>query len=221
MSLAQVSRFLRIIFVVCITVTLNRHIVATDAEGVADEEGRVYVRATENGRYSARLSTGKTTTVRFNSIPAPIAPARWSLSVQDWSPRIANATGRNSPRTDKTSLPPVTLETLRSWHDISGLEYASGVGTYRATAKLTLAEARGSQKPQSLGVYIDLGDVRGSWSLKVNGQVVPGIDMFNSAPLDETLYVRDGDNDIEITVAITLWNKLRKTWPAVYGALET
>jgi hypothetical protein len=26
--------------------------------------------------------------------------------------------------------------------------------------------------------------------------------------------------DIEITVATTLWNKLRKTLPAVYGALK-
>jgi hypothetical protein len=126
---------------------LNRHIVATGAEGVADEEDRVYVRATENGRYSARLSTGKTTTVRVDSIPAPITPARWSLTVQDWSPRIANATGRNSPLTDKTTLPPVALETLQPWHNISGLEYASGVGTYRTTANLTLTVPRGSQRP--------------------------------------------------------------------------
>jgi hypothetical protein len=26
--------------------------------------------------------------------------------------------------------------------------------------------------------------------------------------------------DIEVTVATTLWNKLRKTWPAIYGSLE-
>jgi hypothetical protein len=88
----------------------------------------------------------------------------------------------------------VTLETLRSWHDISGLEYASGVGTYRTTVNLDLTEPHGSQRSQSLGAYIDLGDVRGSWSLKVNGQVVPGIDFLNSAPLDVTLYVRDGEN---------------------------
>ncbi|KAJ0423291.1 hypothetical protein BJY00DRAFT_321945 [Aspergillus carlsbadensis] len=199
---------------------LDRHIVATDAEGVADEDGRVYVRATENGSYSAQLSKGQATTVHFDSIPAPIASARWSLTVEDWSPAIANATGRNSPLTDKTTLPLVTLETLRSWHNISGLEYASGVGTYKTTVNLTLTTPRGPQKQQSLGAYIDFGDVQGSWNLKVNGQLVPGVDFFNSAPLDVTLYVRDGENDIEITVATTLWNKLRKTWPGLYGALE-
>ncbi|KAL3482822.1 hypothetical protein BJX62DRAFT_245495 [Aspergillus germanicus] len=199
---------------------LNRHIVATDAEGVTDEDGKVYVRATKNGSYFARLSTGKTKTVRFDSIPASIAPRTWSLTVEDWSPAIANATGQNSPLTDKTTLSPVTLDTLQPWHNISGLEYASGVGTYKTTANLTLTKLRGSQKPQSLGVYIDVGDVQGSWSLKVNDQAVPGVDFFNSAPLDVTSYVRDGENDIEITVATTLWNKLRKTWSSLYGALE-
>jgi hypothetical protein len=173
---------------------LNRHIVATDGEGITDEDGKVYVRATKNGSYSAQLSTGQTATVRFHSIPGPIIPTRWSLTVEDWSAAVANATGRDSPLTDKTTLSPVTLETLRSWHHILGLEYANGVGTYRTTANLTLTEPRGSQKPQSLGVYLSFGDVQGSWSLRVNNHVVPGLDFFNSAPLDVTRYVRDGEN---------------------------
>ncbi|KAL2859224.1 hypothetical protein BJX68DRAFT_261671 [Aspergillus pseudodeflectus] len=165
---------------------LNRHIVATDAESVTDEDGKVYVRATKDGSYSAQLPTDQTVTIRFHSIPGPIVPARWSLTIEDWSPAIANATGRDSPLTDKTTLSP----------------------------------PRGSQKPQSLGFYLSFGDVQGSWSLRVNNHVVPGLDFFNAAPLDVTRYVRDGENDIEITVATTLWNKLRKTWPGVYGALE-
>ncbi|KAL3459661.1 hypothetical protein BJX64DRAFT_301114 [Aspergillus heterothallicus] len=196
---------------------LDRHIIATNALGVADASGKVYVRATKNGRYVAQLSTGKTATVRFDSIPSAVTPNAWTLTVEDWSPAIENATGRDSALTNKTTLSPISLETLLPWHNISGLEYASGVGVYRTTVNLALPEPNGSQ---SLGVCINFGDVEGSWNLKINGQDVPGIDYFVSAPLDVTPYVRDGQNDIEITVATTLWNKLRKTWPSLYGGLE-
>ncbi|RAH51302.1 uncharacterized protein BO95DRAFT_458653 [Aspergillus brunneoviolaceus CBS 621.78] len=47
-----------------------------------------------------------------------------------------------------------------------------------------------------------------------------GLLWLGFAPLEVTSYVKNGPNDIEITVATTLWNKLRKTWPAIYGSLE-
>ncbi|KAL2812327.1 hypothetical protein BJX63DRAFT_421888 [Aspergillus granulosus] len=199
--------------------TLDRHITATDAEGVVDQSGKVYVRATTNGRYSTQLSTNKAATVRFDSIPNSITPKSWTLTVEDWSPTIANATGQDSSLTDKTDLPAVTLQSLRSWHKISGLEYASGVGVYQTKVNLTLAAYNGPRK-QSLGVYINFGDVEGSWDLQINDKAVPGVDFFVSAPLDVTPYIRDGENDIKITVATTLWNKLRKTWLSLYGAFE-
>ncbi|KAL2825687.1 hypothetical protein BJY01DRAFT_256192 [Aspergillus pseudoustus] len=196
---------------------LSRHIIATDGDGMTDEAGKVYVRATKNGEYSAQLSTDKSATVRFDSIPSPITPKTWTLTVEDWSPAIANTTGRDSSRTDKSTLEPITLNKLCSWHNISGLEYASGVGVYQTTVNLTLTEPK---KGQSLGVYINFGDVEGSWDLNMNGKEVPGEDYFASAPLDVTSYVRDGENVIKITVATTLWNKLRKMWPGLYGTLD-
>ncbi|KAL4948111.1 hypothetical protein BDW69DRAFT_203797 [Aspergillus filifer] len=200
---------------------LSQHIVATDGEGVADKSGNVLLRATENGKYTAELSTGKATTVTFSSIPAALSPNQWLLTVEDWSPATANETGHASSDTKKTTLPPIRLSKLAFWHNISGLEYASGVGVYQATVNLTTHQHQGSQNDsQTLGVYIHFGEVEGSWDLRINDQVVPGVDFFTSKPLDVTPYIRDGENDVKITVATTLWNKLRKTWPGLYGTLD-
>ncbi|KAL4745047.1 hypothetical protein BDW72DRAFT_211802 [Aspergillus terricola var. indicus] len=90
-----------------------------------------------------------------------------------------------------------------------------GVGVYQTVVNLTAQQNQGE-----LGVYMNPGKVGGTWDVKVNGQVVPGVDWFRSAPLDITPYICSGENDIEITVATTLWNKLRETWPDLYGSLE-
>ncbi|KAL4925286.1 uncharacterized protein BDV17DRAFT_300448 [Aspergillus undulatus] len=197
---------------------LKQHILATDAEAAVDEDGNLFVRAVNNGAYTARLSTRNTTTVTFENILPAVTPKSWSLTVEDWSPVADNQTGLYSSLTEKTTLPPVTLQGLKSWYNISGLEYASGVGVYQTTVNLTLDYPLGLR--QSLGVYINFGVVQGSWGLELNGKTVPGIDYFVSRPLDVTPYVRSGLNDVKITVATTLWNKLRKTWPDMYGSLD-
>ncbi|KAL4738856.1 hypothetical protein BDV11DRAFT_205589 [Aspergillus similis] len=194
---------------------LKRHIVSIDAEAVADDSGNLFVRATTNGTYMAQLSAGEIVTATFASIPAPVTPELWTLAVEDWSPVAANETGRDSSSTKKSTLAPITLSKLAPWNDIPGLDYASGVGVYHTVVNLTA-----QQNHEELGVYMNLGKVGGTWNLKVNGQVVPGVDWFRSARLDITPYIRSGENDIEITVATTLWNKLRKTWPDLYGSLE-
>ncbi|KAL4909501.1 hypothetical protein BDW74DRAFT_187585 [Aspergillus multicolor] len=179
---------------------LERHRISTDAE------------ATENGKYTAHLSTGEQVTVSFDSIPPAITPESWTLTVEDWSPASINEAGRNSSLTAKKTLAPIILSTLLPWNEIPELEFASGVGVYQ-TANLTTQQ-------EGLGVSIYFGEVGGSWDLRVNSQVVSEVDLFRSAPLDVTPYDRDGENDIEITVATTLWNRLRKTWPDLYGTLE-
>ncbi|KAL4797547.1 hypothetical protein BDV19DRAFT_387350 [Aspergillus venezuelensis] len=194
---------------------LERHIVSTDAEAMADDSGKLFVRAAKNGSFTALLSTDEIATPVFVSVPPAVTPESWTLIVEDWSPGTANSTGRGSAQTEKTTLAPITLSELTPWANISGLEYASGVGVYHTVVNLIT-----QQDQENVGVYIDIGEVGGTWDLKVNGQVVPGVDWFRSAPLDVTPYIRRGDNEIEVTVATTLWNKLRKTWPDVYGSLE-
>ncbi|KAL4976284.1 hypothetical protein BDW66DRAFT_151228 [Aspergillus desertorum] len=181
---------------------LSQHIVATDGEGVADKSGNVLLRATGNGKYTAELSTGKATTVTFSSVPAAVTPNQWLLMVEDWSPATANETGHASSNTKKTTLPPITLSKLAFWHNISGLDIRDRRMTRKHWGSISLR--RGG----------------GSWDLRINDRVVPGVDFFTSKPLDVTPYIRDGENDIKITVATTLWNKLRKTWPDLYGTLD-
>ncbi|KAL4805214.1 hypothetical protein BDV18DRAFT_153020 [Aspergillus unguis] len=194
---------------------LRKHVVTTDAEALVDS-GKLFLRSSQNGSYTAQLSNGKTASVDFD-VPAAVIPTSWTLSVEDWAPMSVNETGLNSSLTSKTILPSIKLSTLKPWTNITGLQYASGIGTYKTTVDLSLRENKGSD---NLSVFIDFGDVEGSWGLKINNREVEGVDFLSGAPLDVTSYVKDGSNEIEITVATTLWNKLRKTWPAIYGSLE-
>ncbi|KAJ5691930.1 hypothetical protein N7462_001353 [Penicillium macrosclerotiorum] len=201
---------------------LKKHVTTTDAEIVADKSNSLYIRASKNGTYSASLSTGKLVHETFNAIPTPVELSSWLLSVEDWAPRITNETGLQSSFTTKTILSSVKLDGLKAWPNIMGLEYASGIGIHKTTIQLSLEQTKFAE--DSLGVRINLAEVEGSWSLKINGVHVDGIDFMVSAPLDVTSYVREGSNggglDIEIIVATTLWNKLHKTWPSLYGSLE-
>ncbi|KAL5342263.1 hypothetical protein BJX70DRAFT_410917 [Aspergillus crustosus] len=200
---------------------LDRHIIAIDGEGVVSESGGLFVRATKNGKYTAQLSTGETKSAIFDSIPHSRNLPSWTLTVEDWAPVNDNQTGLDSSHTAKTILAPIQLSSLKPWHNISGLEYASGVGVYETTVNISSPRPHSSGvKQQTLGVYLDFGSIGGSWDLQINGQVVPGIDFFTSKPMDVTPYILDGKNGIKITVATTLWNKLRKTWPELYGPLE-
>ncbi|PYI36062.1 hypothetical protein BP00DRAFT_308050, partial [Aspergillus indologenus CBS 114.80] len=197
---------------------LSRYVIATDASVFAQSEN-IYLRSSKNGTHSAKLSDGRSVNVAFGNVPSPIALKSWVLSVEDWSPLIVNETGLNSPLTSKITLPSISLKSLESWTNISGLESASGIGTYRTTVNLSLGLSS-NHSGESLAVFINFGDVGGSWGLKINNVHVHGVDFLRSAPLEITPYVKNGPNDLEITVATTLWNKLRKTWPAIYGSLE-
>ncbi|PYH42961.1 uncharacterized protein BP01DRAFT_403856 [Aspergillus saccharolyticus JOP 1030-1] len=197
---------------------LNRYVTATDADVFAQSQN-IYLRTSKNGTHTAKLSDGKSVSVAFSNVPAPITLSSWTLSVEDWSPSTVNETGLSSSLTSKVTLPSIHLDSLKSWTNISGLESASGIGTYKTTVNLSLGSSNQSAG-ETLAVFINFGDVEGTWGLKINNVQVNGVDFLGSAPLEITSYVKNGSNDIEITVATTLWNKLRKTWPAIYGSLE-
>ncbi|RAH68886.1 uncharacterized protein BO66DRAFT_439892 [Aspergillus aculeatinus CBS 121060] len=197
---------------------LDRYVTATNADVVAQSQN-IYLRTSKNGTHTAELSNGKSVSVTFSNVPSPIILSSWILSVEDWSPSIVNETGLNSSLTSKVTLPSIHLNSLKSWTNISGLESASGIGTYKTTVELSLGSSDQSSG-ETLAVFLNFGDVGGSWGLKINNVQVNGVDFLRSAPLEVTSHVKSGPNDIEITVATTLWNKLRKTWPAIYGSLE-
>ncbi|KAJ3549816.1 hypothetical protein NM208_g311 [Fusarium decemcellulare] len=174
-------------------------------------DGAVYVAS--NTTCTATTADKKTVTLSIpTGLPSATSPSTWQLSIEDWGPADVNETGLDSSDTIKTNLKPVKLTKLAPWSETKGIENASGIGKYITRVSLS-KHVKGSR------VLMDVGNVDGSWSLKINGKAVSDIDWFGK-PIDVTEYVENGDNDIEITVATTLWNKLRTTWPDIYGSLD-
>ncbi|KAI1610524.1 hypothetical protein EDD36DRAFT_467586 [Exophiala viscosa] len=189
--------------------TLQQYLVSTGCGSYVDG---TTIHLISNVSCSATTSAGKTVSVS-PQVQEPVTLTDWTLVVQDWGPAVINETGLNSSLTVKTTLPAVSLTSLAAWPNITGLQYASGLGYYNTTASLNLSGS-------DVRVLFGIGSVDGEWSLTINGKSVPGIDQFSSVPLDVTDYVVNGDNNIEILVATTLWNKLIEVWPAIYGTFE-
>lgn len=175
---------------------LSKHVTATDAEVFA-ESGNIFLRSSKNGTHTATLSNGKTVSVKFDDVPAPISPTSWTLSVEDWSPLSINETGLNSSLTSKTILPSIKLNSLTSWTNITGLESASGIGTYSTTVDLSLDQSS-QNSGENVAVFINFGDVEGSWGLKINNVQVDGVDFLSPTPLEVTSYVKNGLNGMFI-----------------------
>lgn len=177
---------------------LSKHVTATDAEVFA-ESGNLFLRSNRSGIHTARLSNGKTVSVNFDDVPAPISPTSWRLTVEDWSPLNSNQTGFNSSLTLKTNLPAIELNSLKSWTNITGLESASGIGIYKTTLDISLDKIC-KNSAETLAVFIHFGDVGGSWGLKINNVQVDGVDFLSSGPLEVTSYVRNGLNGTFLSI---------------------
>jgi hypothetical protein len=177
---------------------LSKYVTATDAEAFA-ELGNIYLRSSKNRTCSAKLSNGKIISHTFGNVPLPVSPTTWTLSIEDWSPLSVNKTGLSSSLTSKTTLPSIKLNTLRSWSNITGLESASGIGIYKTTVDLSLSRSEKSSK-ESLAVFINLGDVGGSWGLKINNVQVEGVDFLTLGKLDITSYVQNGLNGMHLSL---------------------
>ncbi|KAF9876852.1 secreted protein [Colletotrichum karsti] len=194
---------------------LSTYLKSTDCRSMV-RNNTVWI--SSNTTCSAITSSNQTITLNSDNVPKAISPSVWTLRVQDWSPEFPNATGNASTATAKTWLPPVDLRTpLLPWTNITGLEYASGIGVYNTSVVVE----SGNSDSSDLSVLLHVPEIEGSWDLKVNERNVEGVDWFKSHPIDITDYVIfDAVNDIEITVAATLWNKLIRVWPAIYGFEE-
>lgn len=89
--------------------------------------------------------------------------------------------------TTKTNLPTIALSKLSSWPDIDGLTDASGIGTY--TTKVSL-----NKEIKNTRILLDVGDVEGSWGVKLNGKYLTKTDWIGSQPFDVTDLIKNGKN---------------------------
>jgi len=168
---------------------------AESAEGelrVAD--GVLTVRATKAGKYTAKLSNGKTATAEVGAVAAERELSSWSLAVEDWQ---EGATATEIKKTNHN----LKLSKLASWTEIEELKTVSGVGRYTTTVKM---DANWSKDQ---GAILDFGKVRGTLRLYVNGKQTPPVNQF-TMQTDIGPYLQAGDNQIEVVVATTLNNRL-------------
>ena len=179
------------------------HVAASTADGATAEGIAVVVRAKRAGMYTTTLSNGKTVSSAVGNVPAAIdlTNAKWELSAEDWQPANPYATtfGTAAVETRKTPVT-VELDGLRPWPEIPALQHASGIGTYVTSFDLPAGWTARD------GATLSLGDVFDSFTLTVNGKLVP-VDQL-SAEAEVGRYLTTGRNTIAVRVATTLNNRL-------------
>ena len=174
-------------------------------EAYYDGDGDLAIKATSNGLCHVALSDGTAKDVRADGVPPPINLSGWKLKVEDWNP---GATVTSTA----VSLMNVDLGDLKPWRSVPELENSSGIGTYTATFRMD----RGSE--QGVGAYLNLGTVNFGYVLKINGREVKANQI--GTVVDIGPYVKAGNNTVEVEVATTLNNKLKKLYDVSSRTLD-
>ena len=146
----------------------------------------------ESGTETLTLSNQNTVTVTTGQVAQPITLSKWDLSVESWTE------GEKPTETNKTVLQVGTIDGLKPWNKIPGLEKVSGIGRYTTTVSLDQGWEQGS------GALIRLGDVVDSYQIEVNGNLVPASQIDTT--IDIGKYLKAGENTITVEVASTLLN---------------
>jgi hypothetical protein len=158
-------------------------------------DGRLSVRATKAGRYSAKLSDGKDAVAQVGVVAAERALPSWSIAVEQWLPG-------NSPMETRKVNHNLNLTNLTAWTNIPELKEASGVGKY--TTSVTLD----SSWSKDQGAWLDLSQVGGTFRVYVNGKQLPPANQFVHR-VDIGPYLKAGENRIEFVLATNLNNVLK------------
>ena len=94
----------------------------------------------------------------------------------------------------------IDLKNPVPWKDLPGMEFASGIGTYRVSFQLDHAWE------EKIGYLLELGEVCDSYNIEVNAHPVSANQLHTTIDIGPLL--RKGENTIVITVASTLLNAL-------------
>ena len=197
------------------------HVVSTNAPEVFNNNGTLVARATDSGTYTATLSDGSAYSCQFD-VPKARELTGWDITVEDWTQgdKVYRSEKRNTtvydPETD-TRVPQVveTVEAkyqtnkdkisvnrkrLATWDKIPQIgKSVSGIGYYHTTFDWDPKSASGA--------YLDLGEFPQSAVVTVNGKRANTVNVMN-AVIDISDLLRDGNNELDITVTSTLTNRL-------------
>lgn len=162
------------------------HVVETDAEETAVDDGRLVLRSTTGGFRDAVLSNGARRAVRFPALPAAHALEQWDLRVEGAVP-----TGE-----DRHEL---RLTELADWRAIPELAHTSGTGVYRTVVEVN--------DDWPAGAYLEVGRVEGGAQVRVNGRLAHPASV-PPARIPVGALLRRGRNVIEVELTTTLKNRL-------------
>ncbi len=187
------------------------HAVASTGEIVATGGQGLALRATADGSYATTFSNGVQRNTAVSGLAASQNLSSWTLNAQTWTP------GANQYTTTKTDQPAIDITAgengkLPSWRDITApvdLSQASGVGTYTTTVTLP------STWTSTDGAYLALGDVLDSATVTVNGTEV-AVNQADRGRIDLGTNLEPGENTIEVRVATTMFNAVRKSGDGNY-----
>lgn len=159
----------------------------------------ILAKSYEAGTETVTLSNNKKVLVETEQVAAPMELSSWNLSVESWSK------GDTPTDTKKTTIDVGTVDGLKPWTEISGLENVSGIGTYTTNFNLEQGWEEGT------GAIISLGDVVDSYQIYVNGTQVPASQIDTT--IDIGKYLKSGENTITVEVASTLLNAVLQANP--------
>ncbi|MBL9205704.1 MAG: hypothetical protein JNN01_11500 [Opitutaceae bacterium] len=163
-------------------------LLAGDAVLASDATGPV-LRTETNGAFEVTRTGGGTTTVKVEDLPGSM-----DLSV-DWNVQFESPVGAPNA---------VHLPRVAAWTTLpsESHRYFSGTGAYRRTFTLPA----GWLKPDRR-VELDLGDLWTIADIRVNGRPL-GVTWTPPFRMDCTAVLREGENEIVVTVANTWHNRL-------------
>jgi len=113
---------------------------------------------------------------------------------------------------DDSSIAPVVLADLKSWTEIDGARFFSGLGIYEAEFPFA------TKLSEDVGVMLDLGAVRETAEVWVN-DAPAGVAWMRPYRFDVTHLVRTGPNRLRIAVTNLLINRVLGMGPIDYSAV--
>ena len=174
---------------------------ATDAAGAYTSDEGMFIRATETGSYTTKLSDGTEVTSEI-SVPEAYDITDWDLRVEAWD----GVTDKASPdagdlvrteeidgletvnRKSSTQITEINvqLDMLKTWDQIEEIgDQVSGLGHYRAGFNWDASAADGA--------YIDFGSVHQSMQVWINGVRVGGDVSTNPTKVKKGLGIEISD----------------------------
>jgi hypothetical protein len=193
------------------------HLVAGEGAEIVVKDGKYYVRATGKGEYTLTANDGTMYSAAVGDVPPPRGLMGWSVKIESWDKPDTRDASNWIARTEthdvgagettttegrwltrKTEID-LELDELETWDNIDEVgRDVSGIGYY-ATGFDWDADAAD-------GAWLNLGPVVQTAVVTVNGEKTRDVNI-NRAIVNVTSLLKDGHNELEITVTAPLSNR--------------